>query len=342
MTSHEYILSLTKNIVPSYRYDYKEDFTAWQKRAKEKLSDLLGLPLTMPSEDKYTVTEEYEKDGLSFMKFTFQSEEGYFVPCCMVKKIGHTGKASLVICLQGHTTGMHISLGDEIFERDAKSKAAGQKFAIDAANEGCVAIAIEQRYMGTMGYKDMRGRPACIAASDDMDANQAIPSLLIGRVPIGERVWDVSRTIDLALNRFADIIDENKIICLGNSGGGTATFYASCLEERIALSVPSCAVCTFEESIMAMNHCICNYVPNIRKYFDMGDIGALIAPRKAVVVCGDEDPIFPLPGVEKSFEMMKKAYSHEGIEDKCRLVIGKGGHAFYPKDAWPVIHELID
>jgi len=342
MTSHEYILSLTKSLVPSYRYDYKEEFTAWQKRAKEKLNDLLGLPLTMPSEDKYTVTEEYEKFGLSFMKFTFQSEEGYFVPCCMVKKPDLKGKAPLVICLQGHTTGMHISLGDEIFERDEKSKKAGQKFAIDAANEGCVAIAVEQRYMGTMGYKDMRGRPACIAASEDMDANQAIPSLLIGRIPIGERVWDVSRTIDLALNRFSDIIDENKIICLGNSGGGTATFYASCLEERISLSVPSCAVCTFEESIMAMNHCICNYVPNIRKYFDMGDMGALIAPRKIVVVCGDEDPIFPLPGVKKSFELMKKAYAHTGVEDKCRLVVGKGGHAFYPKDAWPVIHELID
>ncbi len=342
MTSHEYILLLTKNIIPSYRYDYKEDFTAWQKRAKEKLNDLLGLPLTMPSEDKYTVTEEYEKFGLSFMKFTFQSEEGYFVPCCMVKKPDLKGKAPLVICLQGHTTGMHISLGEEIFERDSKSAAAGQKFAIDAANEGCVAIAIEQRYMGVQGYKDMRGRPACIAASEDMDANQAIPSLLVGRVPIGERVWDVSRTIDLALSHFGDMIDENKIICLGNSGGGTATFYASCLEERIALSVPSCAVCTFEESIMAMNHCICNYVPNIRKYFDMGDLGALIAPRRVVVVCGDEDPIFPLPGVEKSFDLMKKAYAHAGIEDKCRLVVGKGGHAFYPKDAWPVIHELID
>ena len=75
MTSHEYILSLTKNIVPSYRYDYKEDFTAWQKRAKEKLSDLLGLPLTMPSEDKYTVVEEYEKFGLSSLEDLPVSDE---------------------------------------------------------------------------------------------------------------------------------------------------------------------------------------------------------------------------------------------------------------------------
>ena len=342
MTSKEYIMKLTENIVPKLRYDYNEDFTKWQKRAKEKLTDLLGLPLIKPAEDMFSVTEEYEKDGLSFMKFTFQSEEGYFVPCCMVKKPGLKEKAPLVICLQGHTTGMHISLGEFIFPRDAKSIECGQQFAIDAAREGAVAIAIEQRYMGIQGYKDMRGRPACIAASEDMDANQAIPSLLIGRVPIGERVWDVSRTIDMALCHFSDLFDENKIICLGNSGGGTATFYASCLEERIALSVPSCAVCTFEESIMAMNHCICNYVPNIRKYFDMGDLGALIAPRKAVVVCGDEDPIFPLPGVKKCLELMEKAYAHAGVGNRCRLVIGKGGHAFYPKDAWPVIHELID
>jgi len=187
----------------------------------------------------------------------------------------------------------------------------------------------------------MRGRPACIAASDDMDANQAIPSLLIGRIPIGERVWDVQRTIDVAFKYFGELFDSEKIVCLGNSGGGTATFYASCLEKRIALSVPSCAVCTFEESIMAMNHCICNYIPNIRKYFDMGDIGALMAPRKMIIVCGDEDPIFPLPGVKKSFDLINKSFAHVGAEDNLRLVIGKGGHAFYPKDAWPVIHEML-
>lgn len=342
MTSKEYIMSITKSLEPKLRYDYKEDFSLWKNRAKEKLEELLGLPFIKPAEDKFTAKEPVIKDGILYMHFTFQSEDGYEVPCCLVKKADLKGKAPLVICLQGHTTGMHVSLGEQIFERDKASVEKGQRFAVDAAREGTVAIAIEQRYMGIQGYKDMRGRPACIAASEDMDANQAIPALLIGRTAIGERVWDVSRTIDVALKYFSDMIDEEKIVCLGNSGGGTATFYAACLEERIHLAVPSCSVCTFEDSIMAMNHCICNYIPNIRKYFDMGDLGALIAPRKLLVVCGDKDPIFPLEGVEKSFDLIQKAYAHAGIEDQCRLLVGDGGHQFFPKQAWPIIHEYID
>ena len=129
---------------------------------------------------------------------------------------------------------------------------------------------------------------------------------------------------------------------MGNSGGGTATFYASCMDERISLSMPSCSVCTYEDSIMAMHHCPCNFIPGIRKYFDMGDLGALIAPRKLVLVCGKQDEIFPLQGVEASYERIQKVYSQLGKGELCRLVKGEGGHRFYPDEAWPVVHALME
>ena len=129
---------------------------------------------------------------------------------------------------------------------------------------------------------------------------------------------------------------------MGNSGGGTTTFYAACYDKRIRLAMPSCAVCTYDDSIMAMYHCPCNFVPNIRKYFDMGDLGGLIVPRPMVVVCGKDDPIFPLHGVKKSFDVIKKAYKKMGKEDLCRLVIGDGGHQFFPEDAWPVAKKLLN
>ncbi|MBQ4088071.1 MAG: acetylxylan esterase [Clostridia bacterium] len=336
MTSHEHLVNVIKNITPSYRYDGKEDIAAWQSRAKAKLEELLGLPLVAPEKDMFSAEASYERDGLTFTKFTFQSEEGYFVPCCLVKKTDLKGKAPLVICLQGHSSGMHISLGEPKFEKDANSIAGGRDFAVRAAKEGCVAVAIEQRYMGVMGNPDSPV-PACCAGD-----NQAIPAILIGRTAIGERVWDISRTIDAVLTHFADEVDENRVVCLGNSGGGTATFYASCMDERIAVSVPSCAVCTYEASIIAMNHCPCNYIPYIRKYFDMGDLGGLIAPRKLVTVCGKDDPIFPLPGVKESMALIENAYKAYGKEENCSLVIGDGGHQFYPDEAWPLIHGYLE
>lgn len=128
---------------------------------------------------------------------------------------------------------------------------------------------------------------------------------------------------------------------MGNSGGGTATFYASCMDERIRFSMPSCAVCTYEASIMAMNHCPCNFIPNIRRYFNMGDLGGLIAPRPLVVVCGKEDPIFPLDGVVETFALIRDAYKQFDKEELCHLIKGEGGHQFYPDEAWPVLKQMI-
>ena len=190
--------------------------------------------------------------------------------------------------------------------------------------------------MGQCGGRE-NGAPACNGHVE----NASMGAMLLGRTAIGERVWDISRLIDVIEVHLGAYIDASRIICMGNSGGGTATFYASCIDERIALSMPSCAVCTYDESIMAMNHCPCNLLPGIRRYFDMGDLGCLIAPRPLVVVCGDTDRIFPLSGVKKSFATMQLAYQNAGKPELCHLVIGNGGHQFYPDDAWPIAKKYI-
>lgn len=340
MTSHQYLRSFTAGLTPSMRYEFKEDFSLWRSRAKEKLVELLGLPLSKPDNDGFSVKSVSEKDGLTYTYFTFESEPDYTVPCCIVKK-KEAAKAPLAICLQGHSTGMHISLGECKYDTDAASIAGGRDIAVRAAKEGMIALALEQRYMGAKGYGS-KPRPACVAASEDSDANQALAAILVGRTAIGERVWDVSSAIDVVSKHFADCTDLSHIICMGNSGGGTATFYAACCDERITLAVPSCSVCTFESSILAMNHCPCNFVPSIRKYFDMGDLGALIAPRSLLVVCGNEDPIFPLDGVRESFERISSVYAHLQMPDNCRLLVGNGGHQFYPDEAWPIIHRFLN
>jgi hypothetical protein len=147
------------------------------------------------------------------------------------------------------------------------------------------------------------------------------------------------RILDAVLERF-DFIDEANIVCTGNSGGGTATFYLACLDERITICAPSCAVCNFEYSIAAMPHCICNHVPHIRKYFEMGDLAGLIAPRALVIAAGKKDPIFPAEGTEKTFETIQKLYEYAGASSNCALVFGEGGHYNWADLIWEKIHAL--
>jgi dienelactone hydrolase len=332
MPSLTYMQQLIGNMEPlmAYKGDALEE---WQEKAYEKLEDLLGLPIPQ-CEDEFTVLEEKEGEQYKRVKFRFQSEPGYYVEATMLVPNGAKEPIPGVICLQGHSTGAHISLGEPKFPGDEEDIVGGRDFAVRAVQEGFCGIAMDQRYMGAMGQSDT-GDPACSRKLASMS------SLLIGRCAIGERVWDVKRLIDMIERYLTSYIDLEKIICMGNSGGGTATFYASCYDKRIKMSIPSCAVCTYDDSIIAMKHCACNYIPNIRKYFNMGDLGCLIAPRPLVVVCGEKDPIFPLSGVKKSMEVIKKAYLSVGKSELCQLVIGDGGHRFYPDEAWPVAKKMM-
>lgn len=327
--SREYVQYLAKNALPSLVFKEDMELNKWQESAREKLKELLGLPL-LECEDNFTIRRKVKKDDYTQIEFEFYSEPGYVVPCGLLIPDKITEPLPVVICLQGHSSGMHISLGNAKFDGDKEIIAGGRDFAVQAVREGYCAIAMDQRYMGGSGQSD-KGSPACL--SD----NAAMATLLMGRTAIGERVWDICRLIDVIEKHLTQYIDVDRIICMGNSGGGTATFYASCIEERIWMSIPSCSVCTYEASIMAMYHCPCNYIPGIRKYFNMGDLGCLIAPRNLIVVCGKEDKIFPLHGVEESFDTIYSAYKKIGKENQCYLVKGDGGHKFYPDDVWPIV-----
>ena len=329
--SREYIQNLTAQTVPSMRYDGREPFADWKARAREKLSELLGLPF-QPCEDKTEIICEERGDGYRRIGFCFQSEKDYFVPCTLLIPDG--APKPLAVCLQGHSTGMHISFGEARFDGDRELIAGGRDFALQAVREGYCALTLEQRYMGTGGSLS-DGAPLCARR------NAALPSLLLGRTAIGERVWDVSRALDVVCKHFSEYADTEHILCMGNSGGGTTAFYAACMDDRIKVAMPSCAVCEFEDSIIPFHHCGCNYIPSVRKYFEMGDLACLIADRSLVIVCGVKDPDFPLHGVVKSYERARLAFERNGRERRCALIRGGEGHRFYPEQAWPVANGMI-
>jgi hypothetical protein len=68
---------------------------------------------------------------------------------------------------------------------------------------------------------------------------------------------------------------------------------------------------------------------------DMQDLSILIAPRPLAIVTGNVDPIFPLEGVKRGFETVKKIYKKLNAIDKCNLIIGDGGHMAFPDLTWP-------
>lgn len=323
------------NISPLLSFDDSRDFAEYKKAVHERLFNLLGMGEFRKVEPNIEI--EFKKDFDSFreIRFTFDTEKYCRAICHLwIPKLGKE-KYGVVICLQGHSTGMHISMGRPLYEGDEETMNGGDRdFAVQIIKEGYAALIIEQRAFGErksplLDHKNNTST-TCLHAS--------MIALMLGRTLLGERVWDISRAIDV-LSAFPEI-DTEKIACMGNSGGGTATFYAACMDERIKLVMPSCAVCTYRDSIVAMRHCACNYIPKVAKYFDMGDLSCLIAPRPFIIVAGKEDPIFPKHGVEKTFETVKKIYEKAGAPENCRLIFGEEGHRFYANPSWDVLRSF--
>lgn len=323
---------LMKSDMPRLSFDNNKNFEEHRNEVRKKFIELIGiekikenicpLNIRIESDDKM--------DGYRQIRFVFESELGSDVPCYLLIPDMGKEKYPVAITLQGHSTGFHNSVGIIKYESDKSYQPRGQ-FAIQAVRNGFAALAIEQRGMGE------RRPNAANQKNASMCEYEAHIALMLGRTILGERIWDVSRAID-ALAEFPQC-DAEKILITGNSGGGTMSYYAACYDERIKLSVPSCAFCTYEDSIMSCYHCSCNFIPHSYEWFDMQDLACLIAPRPLIIVSGKEDEIFPILGVEKGYETVKKIYEKAGYSQNCDLKVTPKGHWWCEDIIWSAIND---
>lgn len=328
---------LVNGYKPKLSYDEKVDFESYKKELREKFVELLCIDKIKENACPLNVNIEWSKDkgDYTLTRFTVETEKNNFVPCYLL--VPNTGKKTYpaIITLQGHTSGMHISIGEAHEDFEIERYFPDSCFALQAVENGYAAICIEDRGMGEQEAHQENRRwengGKCKFAG--------FTALLLGRTLEGERVWDVSRVIDI-LPQFKEL-DLSNLMIMGTSGGGTLSYYAACYDERIKISIPSCAYCPYKESILAMYHCICNYIPHAYEWFDMQDLSALIAPRKLVICTGLLDPIFPIDGVRRGFVTTEAIYTKLGVKDRLMLVEMPKNHHFCPDYGWPAINEMF-
>ncbi|HZY41665.1 MAG TPA: acetylxylan esterase, partial [Anaerolineae bacterium] len=154
----------------------------------------------------------------------------------------------------------------------------------------------------------------------------AFEYLMRGRSLLGERCWDGMCAIDYLCNR--PDVQPGVLGCTGHSGGGCTALWLAALDSRITTTVVSGYFCSFKDSVLAMPHCECNYVPGVLDLVEMGDLAALIAPRPFCVVHGARDPIFPVPATVAQFGTVKRAYQLHDKVEACSLAIHGGAHAY--------------
>ena len=323
--------NLLKNRKPIMRRKPDEDFYAWQEKARAKMGEMLGYPFEKAENDGFRI-EWVNTDDPRFdeTRFLFESEEDVTVNCHLLMPKEATGKIPLIIGLQGHTTGAHISMGRKVHEIDDEFMNNDHDIAIQIVERGYAALTLDQRGFGERG-----GLPNCSNC-----AHLTLQAMMLGRSIVGERCFDVSCAIDI-IEKYFPQIDADKIALTGHSGGGVTTFHAAVMEPRIKASMPSGVFTGLFDCYGSSLHCSCSYVPGERKHFDMGDIAAMAAPRPQVIVNGEKDTGFPIHGTPAQWEVTKAGYEAAGAAENVQLIIGPEGHRFYADLAWPVFEEML-
>lgn len=232
----------------------------------------------------------------------------------------------VMICLQGHAPGMYISLGEFHNEKERKLIEGGRDLALQAIDRGWAALVIEQKGFGER-------------QKDSLSCNhQSLQELLKGRSMLGQRVYDITRAVDMIYAQ--DSLDNSKIGIIGNSSGGTTGYYAAAIDERIDLAVVSCSFGTLETSWLKYPHCACGYLPGLLEIADMPGLSQLIAPRDLILVAGNQDYLADIEGVREGYEIAKGFYKGHDATEKLKLIIGEGGHQFYPEETWPIVQKV--
>ena len=112
LSPSEYHHHLMAQIQPRLSYD-GGDVVAWQRRLRRKLRELLGYaaqPKT-PLNARQVWRREHSLGVIEKIIFTSEPYADLPVYVCLPKNA--RPPYTFMICLQGHTTGMHVSIGVE-------------------------------------------------------------------------------------------------------------------------------------------------------------------------------------------------------------------------------------
>ncbi len=164
-------------------------------------------------------------------------------------------------------------------------------------------------------------------------------AMMLGGSAIGFRVFEAKRLLDYLIT--LPEIDAQRIGAMGISGGGMHTFFSTCVDTRIKSAVISGYFCSWFDSILAMNHCLCNFVPGILKLGDLTDLAGLLAPRPILIEAGTYDKIFPIESVRQAFDKLKEIYHLWNAENKTELDEFEGRHQISGQRAYKFLQENL-
>jgi dienelactone hydrolase len=296
------------------------DFLRSKENARRQLREMLGLePMPARSELKATVTGMVEKEDVVVEKIHFQSRPGLYVTANLYrpKQIRKPLPAILYTCGHGAEKLGGISYGNKVHY---------QHWGAWFARNGYVCLSLDSVQLG-----EIEGIHHGTHHKGMWWWNSR------GFTSAGIEAWNGIRALDYLETRSE--VDKTRLGVTGRSGGGAYAWWVAALDERIRVACPTAGITDLRNQILdscVEGHCDCMFQVNTYRW-DFAQVAALIAPRPLLIVNTDKDPIFPLDGVHRLYEKVRRVYDLVDKPRQLGLAIGEGPHHDIQEIQLPVL-----
>ena len=285
------------------------DWEAKRLVYRKQLFEMLGLePLPKKTDLKPVITGKVEHEQFTVEKIHYQSRPGLYVTANLYipKGLEEPAPAILYVCGHGAVKKNNISYGNKVRYQHHAAWFARHGYVcliIDTLQLG----EIEGIHHGTYRYKMWWWNSR-------------------GYTSAGVEAWNCIRALDYLQTRKE--VDISRVGVTGRSGGGAYSWWIAALDDRIKAAVPVAGITDLQNHVVdgcVEGHCDCMYIVNTYRW-DYPLVAALVAPRPLLISNSDKDRIFPLDGVFRLHQKVRKIYSLYDAEKNLGLHITEGPH----------------
>ena len=310
------------------------DFHAWREYARELLLDCLQYSRDTTSFD-YTIVAEEQRDGYKVQRILLNINRYVRVSAYLLIPDGDAPFPAVTML---HDHGAKFDIGKEKnvrpFLHDTVAMASSDKW-VDKyydgiytgdllARNGYVVLAVDALFWGE------RGR----AEGARYDSQQALAANLLqmGRSWCGMITADDMRSVEFLAS--LPFVDANRIGAVGFSMGAHRAWMLSAVTDVVRCAACVCWMCTTDELMTLRNNqtkggsAYSMIVPGLRNHLDYPHVAAIAAPKPMMFINGKQDKLFPVAGVEKSYQYMHGVWRTCGAEERLVTTLYDTPHQF--------------
>lgn len=287
-----------------------DDWLAHREEYRRQLFEMLSLdPPPERTPLNAVTTGRVERDDFTVENIHFQSMPGLYVTGNLYLPKTRDGKlpAILYLCGHGQVKKDGVSFGNKV-----KYQHHGAWFA----RHGYVCLTIDTIQLG-----EIEGDHHGTYKLGQWWWNSR------GYTPAGVEAWNAIRALDYLESR--EEVDATRLGATGRSGGGAYSWWIAALDDRIKVAVPVAGITDLQNHVVdgaVEGHCDCMFLVNTYRW-DYAQVASLVAPRPLLIENSDSDIIFPLDGVLRVHEKVRRIYQLYKAQDKLGLVITPGPHS---------------